>query len=206
MALIVLVDGRAMPAGKVVTNVGPEVMDEEIVRAMLVVRANAMTWNAPSPELSRMLLDLLNKRITPVVQSRGTVGEGDLAQLCNVGATMVGSGDAWYEGLVRASLAAIVWRFLAEHERCLAQAVGTDRFELVTTVPSGDPRPVQASQPGPARYAPLLPSVMSRNTAGVVPELNWAGIPGGGENPRSPRLMTNSLRLPRSVERWRNIP
>jgi len=38
-----------------------------------------------------------------------------------------------------ASLAAIVWRFLAEHERCLAQAVGIDRFELVTTVPSGDP-------------------------------------------------------------------
>jgi predicted amidophosphoribosyltransferase len=37
-----------------------------------------------------------------------------------------------------ASLAAILWRFLAEHERCLAHAAGTDRFELVTTVPSGD--------------------------------------------------------------------
>ncbi|HWX69802.1 MAG TPA: aromatic amino acid ammonia-lyase [Steroidobacteraceae bacterium] len=78
---------------------GPEVMDEEIVRAMMVVRANAMTWNAPSPELSRMLLDLLNKRITPVVQSRGTVGEGDLAQLANVGATMVGAGEAYYQGV-----------------------------------------------------------------------------------------------------------
>jgi histidine ammonia-lyase len=78
---------------------GPEVVDEEIVRAMMVVRANAMTWNAPSPQLSAMLLDLLNKRITPVVQSRGTVGEGDLAQLANVGATMVGAGDAWYQGV-----------------------------------------------------------------------------------------------------------
>jgi histidine ammonia-lyase len=77
---------------------GPEVMDEEIVRAMMVVRANAMTWNAPSPQLSQMLLDLLNKHITPVVQSRGTVGEGDLAQLANVGAAMVGAGDAWYSG------------------------------------------------------------------------------------------------------------
>ncbi len=37
-----------------------------------------------------------------------------------------------------ASLAAILWRFLAEHERCLACAAGTDAFELVTTVPSGD--------------------------------------------------------------------
>ena len=60
----------------------------------MVVRANAMVYNAPSPQLSQMLLDLLNKRITPVVQSRGTLGEGDLAQLGNVGATMVGAGEA----------------------------------------------------------------------------------------------------------------
>jgi histidine ammonia-lyase len=77
---------------------GPEVEEEEIVRAMMLVRANAMTHNAPSPQLAQMLLDLLNQRITPVVQSRGTLGEGDLAQLTNVGATMVGAGDAYYQG------------------------------------------------------------------------------------------------------------
>lgn len=77
---------------------GPEVMDEDIVRAMMVVRANEMSYNAPSPPLSQMLLDLLNKRITPVVQSRGTVGEGDLAQLSNVAAAMVGVGEAYYHG------------------------------------------------------------------------------------------------------------
>jgi histidine ammonia-lyase len=77
---------------------GPEVVDEEIVRAMMVVRANAMTYNAPSPQLSQMLLDLLNKRITPVVQSRGTLGEGDLAQLGNVGAAMVGAGEVYFQG------------------------------------------------------------------------------------------------------------
>src|SRR5579862_4646122 len=53
---------------------GPEVQDEEIVRAMMVVRANEMTFNAPSPQLAQMLLDLLNKGITPVVQTRGTLG------------------------------------------------------------------------------------------------------------------------------------
>ena len=37
-----------------------------------------------------------------------------------------------------ATLAAILWRFLAEHERCLARAAGTAGFDLVTTVPSGD--------------------------------------------------------------------
>lgn len=37
-----------------------------------------------------------------------------------------------------AILAAILWRFLAEHEVCLARAAGVRRFDLVTTVPSGD--------------------------------------------------------------------
>jgi len=78
---------------------GPEISSEEIVRAMMVVRANAMSYNAPSPQLAQMLLDLLNKRITPVVQSRGTLGEGDLAQLANIGAAMVGSGEVYYQGV-----------------------------------------------------------------------------------------------------------
>jgi histidine ammonia-lyase len=81
-----------------IAGYGPEVEEEEIVRAMMVIRANAMIYNAPSPQLSQMLVDLLNQRVTPVVQSRGTLGEGDLAQLSNVGAAMVGAGDAYYKG------------------------------------------------------------------------------------------------------------
>lgn len=81
------------------TGVGPEVDAEEIVRAMMVVRANAMVWDAPSPQLAQMLLDLLNRRVTPVVQSRGTLGEGDLAQLSNVGQTMIGTGEAYLAGV-----------------------------------------------------------------------------------------------------------
>jgi histidine ammonia-lyase len=46
-----------------------------------------------------MLLDFLNKRITPVVQSRGTLGEGDLAQLLNVAGAMVGAGEVYYRGV-----------------------------------------------------------------------------------------------------------
>jgi histidine ammonia-lyase len=86
---------------------GPEVMDEDIVRAMMVVRANEMTYNAPSPQVSQMLLDLLNNRVTPAVQSRGTVGEGNLAQLSNVAATMVGAGDAYYRGTRMSAEAAL---------------------------------------------------------------------------------------------------
>lgn len=35
-------------------------------------------------------------------------------------------------------LAAVLWRFLAVHEGCVARAAGVSAFELVTTVPSGD--------------------------------------------------------------------
>jgi predicted amidophosphoribosyltransferase len=41
-------------------------------------------------------------------------------------------------GRLAATLAAILWRFLAEHEDCIARAAGTNRFDLVTTVPSSD--------------------------------------------------------------------
>jgi histidine ammonia-lyase len=77
----------------------PEVLDEALIRAVMVVRANAMTWNAPSPQLSQMLIDMLNKGVTPVMQSRGTVGEGDLPIMNNIGGTMVGAGDAYYKGV-----------------------------------------------------------------------------------------------------------
>src|SRR5271156_6657949 len=80
-------------------GLGPEINEEEIVRAMLVVRANTMSFEAASPQLTQRLLDLLNDRITPVVQSRGTVGEGDLGPFTNVGATMVGAGNAYYRGV-----------------------------------------------------------------------------------------------------------
>ncbi len=36
-------------------------------------------------------------------------------------------------------LAAILWRFLDDHETCVARATGVDGFDLVTTVPSSTP-------------------------------------------------------------------
>lgn len=39
---------------------------------------------------------------------------------------------------LRAELAAVLWRFLAAHEECVAAAARVSRFRLVTTVPSGD--------------------------------------------------------------------
>jgi predicted amidophosphoribosyltransferase len=41
---------------------------------------------------------------------------------------------------LQAILAAILWRFLQSHETCVARAADAQPFDLVTTVPSGDPR------------------------------------------------------------------
>lgn len=76
---------------------GP-VASVEVVRAMMAERVNTMSYEAASPQLTQMLVDLLNRDVTPVVQSRGSPGEGDLPQMDNVEATMVGAGDAYYKG------------------------------------------------------------------------------------------------------------
>ena len=69
-----------------------------IVRAMMAHRANAMTHDAPSPQLMKMLVDLINAGITPVVREGGTLGEGDLSLMGNIGAAMVGAGEVYYKG------------------------------------------------------------------------------------------------------------
>ena len=76
----------------------PQVNDEEIVRAMMAVRVSSMSYEAATPQLTQMLIDLLNDDVTPVVESRGSPGEGDLPQMDNVEATMVGVGQAYFHG------------------------------------------------------------------------------------------------------------
>ena len=78
---------------------GPEIADEALVRATMAIRANEMVHEMPSPQLSQMLLDLLNKGVTPVMQSRGTVGESDWNLLPNIGGTLVGRGEAYLHGV-----------------------------------------------------------------------------------------------------------
>jgi histidine ammonia-lyase len=86
---------------------GPEVADEDIVRATMVVRANAATFAAISPPVTAMLIDLLNAGITPVVQSQGSVSEGDLQQMHNIAGAMVGKGDVHYHGVRMSAAAAL---------------------------------------------------------------------------------------------------
>ena len=77
---------------------GPEVSEEEIVRAFMVARANNVTYEPISPQFLDMLVQLLNRRVTPVLQARGTLGEADLLLTANISGTMVGKGEAYFEG------------------------------------------------------------------------------------------------------------
>jgi histidine ammonia-lyase len=77
----------------------PYVESEEIVRAMIAVRANNITYVANGPATAQKLADLLNHRITPLVQGDGFYhGEGDLPQMGNVESAMFGFGEVFYEG------------------------------------------------------------------------------------------------------------
>ena len=76
----------------------PEIDDEALVRAFLVIQANHMPYNAARGPYMTMLTEMLNRRVTPVMYSRGTIGEGDLFLTFNYNGTMTGRGDAYYQG------------------------------------------------------------------------------------------------------------
>src|SRR5918996_120319 len=77
----------------------PYVESEEIVRAMMAVRANNIKYVANGPATAQKIADLLNKRITPLTQGDGFYhGEGDLPQAGNVEAGIFGFGEVFYNG------------------------------------------------------------------------------------------------------------
>lgn len=67
-------------------GVGPP-LDEEIVRAMMLLRARTLTtgFSGVRPLVVERLVELLNRRCHPVVPEHGSVGaSGDLAQLAHL--------------------------------------------------------------------------------------------------------------------------
>jgi histidine ammonia-lyase len=87
----------------------------EIVRAAMLLRANTLAkgYSGARPATVELLLACLNRGLTPVVPSRGSVGaSGDLAPLAHLALPLVGEGTATFAGeelpggdaLVRAGL------------------------------------------------------------------------------------------------------
>jgi histidine ammonia-lyase len=74
-----------------------EPLPEEVVRAMLVLRVNALAvgLSGVRPELADLLVAMLNAGLHPHIPSRGSVGaSGDLAPLAHLALVVIGEGEA----------------------------------------------------------------------------------------------------------------
>lgn len=83
-------------------GVGPPLPRPE-VRAIMVIRANVLAkgFSGIRPLVAERLCGLLNRGVTPVVPSLGSVGaSGDLAPLAHIALVLIGEGEAEFEGAV----------------------------------------------------------------------------------------------------------
>jgi histidine ammonia-lyase len=70
-------------------------------RAMLLLRANVLAqgYSGCRPELIEILIAMLERGVTPVIPEKGSVGaSGDLAPLAHLALTVIGEGEAFYQG------------------------------------------------------------------------------------------------------------
>ncbi len=71
------------------------------VRAAMLSRINvhAQGYSACRPEITLTYVDMLNKGVTPVVCTKGSVGAcGDLAPMSQIALLLMGEGEAFYNG------------------------------------------------------------------------------------------------------------
>ncbi len=77
-----------------------EPLPRDVVRAMLLLRANALAigLSGVRPQLVELLCGMLNAEVHPVIPSRGSVGaSGDLAPLAHLALVVIGEGEAWLD-------------------------------------------------------------------------------------------------------------
>lgn len=79
------------------------ILSEEDTRAMMLLRAFSLSkgYSGVRLEVVKHIVDLLNRDITPVVPSQGSVGSsGDLAPLAHAALAMMGEGNVIYKGKI----------------------------------------------------------------------------------------------------------
>ncbi|RDI42262.1 histidine ammonia-lyase [Falsibacillus pallidus] len=78
-----------------------EPFPEEVSRAMLLLRANALIkgYSGVRPVIIERLIDLINAEIHPVIPQQGSLGaSGDLAPLSHLALVLMGEGEVFYKG------------------------------------------------------------------------------------------------------------
>ncbi|MHA2212595.1 MAG: histidine ammonia-lyase [Candidatus Thorarchaeota archaeon] len=87
-----------------------DLLDPEIVRAMILLRVNALAkgYSAVRLEVIETLLSMLNADVTPAVPEQGSVGSsGDLAPLAHMALVVMGEGEALFGGKMVSGLEAM---------------------------------------------------------------------------------------------------
>jgi histidine ammonia-lyase len=77
-------------------------LPSEAVRAMMLLRAAVLAagFSGARPLCADFLCDMLEKRVHPIIPSRGSVGaSGDLAPLAHLALAMIGEGEAELDGV-----------------------------------------------------------------------------------------------------------
>ena len=85
---------------------GPE-LPAEVVRAMMIIRANTLAKGHSGIRLEtlELMLLLLNKNILPIIPSKGSLGaSGDLAPLAHMALPLIGQGEVRFHGEVRPAM------------------------------------------------------------------------------------------------------
>jgi len=76
-------------------------LSEPEARAMMLLRANVLTlgFSGIRLEIIEMLCELLNHHVSPVIPETGSVdASGDLAPLAHLALSLIGEGEAFFEG------------------------------------------------------------------------------------------------------------
>jgi histidine ammonia-lyase len=84
-------------------------LSEAEARAMLLLRANVLAagFSGARPIVIETLIQMLERKVTPVIPEKGSVGaSGDLAPLAHLALAVIGEGEVFYEGRRVASSAA----------------------------------------------------------------------------------------------------
>jgi histidine ammonia-lyase len=84
-----------------------EIADEDVARAIMLVRANQMIYMPASPQIMQALIDFINAGITPALRARGGTGEAEGPTAVEITAALGGAGEAYYRGVRMSTVEAL---------------------------------------------------------------------------------------------------